>query len=512
MTAMPGEKKQQLVQEALAATKGMKFIPSPGPQTFAYFSKADWLLYGGQGGGGKSALLVGLAMNSHKRSLIMRRKGVDLDALTADAIKFNGSRRGFKGGHRPELVTDDGRLLQFAGCQHLGDEQDWQGKAHDLKAFDEVTQFLEYMVRFICGWNRSSEDGQRCRVVFGSNPPLSSDGQFIIGMFRPWLDLTYHNPAKPGELRWVITDEAGKDHWVDGPEPIERDGKTYRPLSRTFIPAAVSDNPFLSGTDYQKVLDNLPEPLRSAVRDGNFMAARKDDACQVIPSEWVRLAQQRWTPQLPPGIAMTALAVDIAQGGDDETVLATRYGGYFPELVSKPGAETKDGDDIAVLVIRHRRDGCAIILDMGGGYGGGAKMSLAHNQLQATPYFGGGESTATARDGSRLKFFNKRAETYWRMREALDPKQEGGSPVTLPNDPELMADLCAARFDPAQMENKIVKIEDKKEIKKRLGRSPDKGDAVVMCLSEGGLAVLKQVARSGGKLPQVKTGYANRKK
>lgn len=492
----------------------MKFIPSPGPQTFAYFSKADWLLYGGQGGGGKSALLLGLAMNAHKRSLIMRRKYADLDALTEEAIKFNGSRQGFAGAPRPKLVTNDGRLLQFGACQHAGDEEGFQGQAHDMKAFDETAQFMEKQVRFICGWLRSTEPGQRTRVVMGSNPPLSSDGQFLIGMFRPWLDMTHHNPAKPGELRWFITDENGKDFEVDGPNPIERGGITLLPHSRTFIPAAVSDNPFLANTDYQKQLDALPEPLRSAIRDGNFMAARADDECQVIPSAWVMAAQKRWTPILPQGVAMTALAVDIAQGGADDTVLATRYGGYFPDLIQVPGKETKDGDDIAVLVIRHRRDGCAVILDMGGGYGGGAKMSLAHNQLQAVAYFGGGESNATARDGSRLKFQNKRAESYWRMREALDPSQEGGSVIVLPNDPELMADLCSARFDLTKMENKIVQIEKKDEIKKRLGRSPDKGDAVVMCLSEGGSAALKQISRMGrgGATPKRNTGYSNRKR
>lgn len=509
---MPAAEREELEAQVMSATKAKRFIPSPGPQTFAYYSKADLLLYGGQGGGGKSALLIGLAQNEHKRSLIMRRKYADLDALTEEAIKFNGSRAGFAGAPRPKLVTADGRLIQFGACQHLGDEQGWQGQAHDLKGFDEAAQFLEMQIRFIMGWLRSAEPGQRTRGVLGSNPPLSSEGQYLIGMFRPWLDLTYHNPAKPGELRWCITDEKGKDFWVDGPEPIERDGKKYIPTSRTFIPAAVSDNPFLAGTDYQKQLDALPEPLRSAVRDGNFMAARADDECQVIPSEWAMLAQRRWTPNLPAGVAMTALAVDIAQGGADQTVLTTRYGGYFPELVVKPGVETKDGDAIAVLVVENRRDGCAIVLDMGGGYGGGAKMSLAHNQIVAVPFNGGSAAHGVSRDGARLNFHNKRAEGYWRLREALDPSQEGGSAIALPNDQELLAELCSVRFDPAYMERKVVKIEDKREIKKRVGRSPDKADAVMMCLSEGGQAAMKQVARSGAKTPKVNRGYANRKR
>jgi hypothetical protein len=71
------------------------------------------------------------------------------------------------------------------------------------------------------------------------------------------------------------------------------------------------------------------------------------------------------------------------------------------------------------------------------------------------------------------------------MREALDPSQEGGSVVALPPDSELKADLASYRW-----ENTIggIKIEDKEHMRKRLGRSPDKGDAAIMCLSEGGRA------------------------
>jgi hypothetical protein len=512
INTLPAEQKKELEAEVIRATARRKFTPSPGPQTFAYFSKADILLYGGQGGGGKSALGVGLALEEHRRSLIMRRKYADLSALTEEAIKFNGTRKGFASAPRPKLVTDDGRLLEYGACQHLGDEEGFQGQPHDYRYFDEASQFLERQIRYLLGWIRTDVPGQRTRAVLGTNPPLSSDGQYLIGMFRPWLDVTHHNPAKPGELRWFITDEQGKDFEVEGPEPKTHNGKTLRPMSRSFIPAAVSDNPFLANTDYQAKLDALPEPLRSAVRDGNFMAAREDDACQVIPSAWVIAAQKRWQPVLPEGVAMTALAVDIAQGGADQTVLATRYGGYFPELVVKPGTETKDGDDIAVLVLKNRRDRCVVVLDMGGGYGGGAKLRLNDNAIDTTPYNGGAATTATSRDGAKLKFHNKRAEGFWRLREALDPGQEGGSAVSLPSDPELLADLCAVRFDEVYMERKVVKIEDKKEIKKRIGRSPDRADAVVMCLAEGGLAASKQAVRRGGSTPKVNTGYSNRKR
>src|SRR3954468_4307276 len=274
LDALSPEDRQAVKADALAATKDMKWVPNPGPQTEAYFCTADVLLYGGQGGGGKSDLGLGLAFTAHQRSLIMRRKYANLSALTERAISINGSRDGFNGSPPPLLRTGT-RYIQFAGNQHAGDEEDWQGHAFDLKYFDEATQFLESQIRFHLGWLRSTEDGQRVRAVLGTNPPLNADGDWIIGMFRPWLDITHPKPAKHGELRWFVTAPDGSDLEVDGPAPIELEGRKVVPMSRTFIPAALRDNPFLINTNYQANLDGLPEPLRSAVRDGNFMAARQ---------------------------------------------------------------------------------------------------------------------------------------------------------------------------------------------------------------------------------------------
>jgi len=120
-----------------------KFVPNPGPQTEAYLSKADILLYGGAAGGGKSGLLLGLALCEHKRSLIMRRQYADIQALTDELLKFNGSRSGFVGGNRPKLRTDDGSLVEVGAAKNAGDEWSWQGQAHDGLLLDEVTHFRE---------------------------------------------------------------------------------------------------------------------------------------------------------------------------------------------------------------------------------------------------------------------------------------------------------------------------------------------------------------------------------
>ena len=51
----------------------MAWVPNPGPQAQAFLCEADELFYGGEAGGGKTDLGIGLALSAHKRSLLLRR-------------------------------------------------------------------------------------------------------------------------------------------------------------------------------------------------------------------------------------------------------------------------------------------------------------------------------------------------------------------------------------------------------------------------------------------------------
>lgn len=491
-----------------------KFIPSPGPQTDAWNSKADILLYGGQAGGGKTALGIGLALCAHKRSLLMRRQGVDLGAMIDELLNFNGSRDGFNGKPPQSLrTTTDGipRFIEFGHAQNAGDERGWMGRAHDFLYIDEATHFLESQIRFLMGWVRTTDPQQRCRVILGTNPPISSDGEWVVGMFAPWLDPLHPNPAKPGELRWYVTDMEGKDVEVVGPEPYTLPGtnKTLKPLSRTFIPARLADNPFLARTDYQAKLDNLPEPLRSAVRDGNFMIARPDAERQIIPTAWVHEAQRRWKEDGWKNVQMTSIGMDCAGGGEDAAVIARRHAGWFAPLICIKGSQTADGTAMAAEVMKVRKDAAPVIVDVGGGYAGAVIERFKDNDIEYRR-FNGAHKTADKANGTNIGFANERTKAYWRMREALDPDQEGGSIIALPPDTDLRIELCAVTFDARALEvgGKYL-AESKDAIRTRLERSTDRADAVVMALSAGsheakpkrfGLKRLPQVVMRGPKV------------
>ena len=68
------------------------------------------------------------------------------------------------------------------------------------------------------------------------------------------------------------------------------------------------------------------------------------------------------------------------------------------------------------------------------------------------------------------------------MREDLDP--DTGQDLSIPPNRSLLADLCSVRWKLApngiQVESKGTNKEDEQwSVRKRLGRSPDEGDALV---------------------------------
>lgn len=466
------------VQEAEAPPK--LWAPNPGPQKDAFETKADFTFYGGAAGGGKTDLLLGLALSAHRRSILFRREYAQLKAVIERAREIIGEHGRYTVNEKLWRLPEIGRYLEFGAVQRAGDERKFQGRPHDLKAFDELPHFTEQQFRFLCGWLRTTERGQRCRVVAAGNPPTDAEGDWVIRFWGPWLDPQHPNPAKPGELRWFAVLD-GEEVEVENGRPFRHKGEVIRAKSRTFVPARVEDNPYYMATDYVSTLQALPEPLRSMLLQGRFDAGREDNPWQVIPSGWVKAAQQRWEEgKRPEDAPMTAVGVDVAQGGRDETVLSPRWDNWFGKQRCVAGADTPDGPTVAALVMSALRDGAQVNIDLSGGWGGSA---FDHLRTAGVPIAGlNGAERSEARDRSgRLGFFNRRAEWWWRFREALDP--DYGEGIALPPDPRLYADLCAARW---VLTSRGIKIEDKDEIIKRIGRSPDRGEAAVYSLAADG--------------------------
>lgn len=465
---------------ARARSQQVAWRPNAGRQQQAYECEADELFYGGQAGGGKTDLLIGLAGTAHVTSVIFRREFPRLRAVIERSraiYNADGDDAG-KDSYNESLHIwrlqsgTTKRSIEFGSMQYEKDKEGQRGRPRDFYGFDEITEFTENQYRFVTAWNRTTIPGQRCRIVAAGNPPTTAEGEWVIRYWAPWLDSTHPNPAKPGEIRWFARID-DKDVEVPDSSPFQHNGETLKPRSRSFIPAGLDDNPYLRETDYRAILQSLPEPLRSQMLHGSFTASVSDHPWQLIPTAWIRAAMKRERPATM--AAQNAIGIDVARGGADKSVFASVRGFVFDDLVKLPGVATLDSNVIVQQVFNMRSGKPRIGVDV---IGVGA---AAYDSLRATAFapdvlsvhFGMGTD---ATDGSgQLKFRNVRAESYWKLREALDPTKGAG--LCLPDDLELLGELAAPRWS---VSGGRITIEEKDRIKDRIGRSPDSADAVAI--------------------------------
>jgi len=419
-------------------------------------------------------LLLGLALTEYTQSIIFRRQSVQLlgieNRLLDEILK---SRKNWNG--QDNILRLPDRTIELGSCNNPGDEIKYQGRPHQFKGFDEITHFTEAQFRFLTGWLRTTQEGVRCRVIAAGNPPTEAEGEWVISYWGPWLDPLHPNPAKPGELRWYAMID-GVDTPVDSGTPFNHKGELITPKSRTFIPSHVEDNPFLMSTGYKATLQALPEPLRSQMLKGDFMAGKTDNPWQVFPTGWVDMAMARWTPDGKKG-QMDSLGCDVARGGRDKTQISTRYANWYDWIKSFPGSDTPNGQIVAGLIMSVVRDAAPIHIDIGG-VGSSPYDFLNENSVQVLGINNAGTDRSkdqVDKASGLLKFRNNRSFLAWRFRESLEP--EKGDNIALPPDPELKADLCALRW---KLTAGGILIESKEEVIKRIHRSPDKGDATIL--------------------------------
>ena len=481
------ERIKALSPEARAALEAMVnahgrplWEPQPGPQRAAYYSDADIVFYGGAAGGGKTEILLGLAITAQEHSIIFRREAVQLIGIEERMAQILGSRNGYNS-QTGVWRLPDSKVLELGSVKEPGDWVKYQGRPHDFKGFDEITHFTELQFRTLIGWLRTDNPSIRQRVIAAGNPPTTAEGEWVKRFWAAWLDPNHPNPAKPGELRWYVTNEKGEDEGVPDGTPVMVGNDMMQPKSRTFIPSSVDDNIFLLSTGYKATLQSLPEPLRSQMLRGDFNAGAVDPAWQAIPTEWVKAAMARWKPRDAKG-DMTALGLDPARGGVDKTSAARRHGTWFDEIISVPGALTKDGPTAAGFVVPLVRNGACICVDSIG-IGSSALDFIKGMNLNVLAVNGSETSHARAKAGD-MRFRNRRAEMYWLLREALDPTNP--DPIALPNDQELLGDLTAVRYKVVTLgQSTALQMRSKDEVREALGRSPDKGDAVAMTFVDG---------------------------
>jgi phage terminase large subunit len=180
-------------------------------------------------------------------------------------------------------------------------------------------------------------------------------------------------------------------------------------------------------------------------------------------------AAQRRT--LEPGWPLV-IACDVARFGSDQTVLAVRHGNVVRIAKTYGGRDTMQTVGEITQLARERRADHGrrptIVVD-DAGLGGGVTDRLRElGEFRVIDY-------NAARKASRpSEYPNRRSEDWFALSELLPE-------LDLDPDEGLAADLLAPRYSLDSQARRVV--EAKAETKKRLRRSPDRADAVVMSLS-----------------------------
>lgn len=226
----------------------------------------------------------------------------------------------------------------------------------------------------------------------------------------------------------------------------------------------------------------------------------------LIRRSWVDDAVERWQSQeyrtSIPVHAEAVAALDPARFGSDKSALAIRRGPVLERIEVWGGLDTMATCGRALEVLRahgvpllSRDDGDAFRASLAEsgqpwrltrrlwvdeiGIGSGIVDRLAE-QGRAVKAFNSSKTPEWPAEAARMA--NDRARIYWNLRTLLEQGR-----IALPPDASLLEELCATRWRVSSA-GKIL-IEPKAELRDRLGRSPDRADAVAMAFADFGRAV-----------------------
>jgi hypothetical protein len=245
-------------------------------------------------------------------------------------------------------------------------------------------------------------------------------------------------------------------------------------LHRPYLPLPAS---------WRKITDNQFSHMVLA----RYPASSTD---QLISEEWIDAAVTRWHSyvarfgELPPKGSKAILGVDVGEMGSDISAVALRYGGWVPHFITWTGVDVLvSGEKIAELFIEY--NGMRINVDstgVGAGVAPQAARSLRAkgvrlNRSEVNRVMVAESPTKETEHG---QFAMLRDQLLWELRDWL--REDPGA--MLPPDDELREELLAFSYETNQKGK--IKVTDKASLRVRLGRSPNKADALALTFASEG--------------------------
>ena len=241
------------------------FKPNDGPQTEFLASSEREVLYGGSAGGGKSYAMLAdpLRYMGHPQfsGLLLRHTTEELRELIFKSQElYPKIWPGIKWSERKmQWTAPSGARLWMSYLDRDEDVLRYQGLAFSWIGFDELTQWATpYAWNYMRSRLRSTATDLPIFMRATTNPG---------GRGHHWVKKMFIDPS-PYNRSFDATD-------IDTTEVLRYPAghsKAGKPLfKRRFIPARLSDNPYLSQAgDYEAMLLSLPEQQRRQLLDGDW--------------------------------------------------------------------------------------------------------------------------------------------------------------------------------------------------------------------------------------------------
>jgi len=177
----------------------------------------------------------------------------------------------------------------------------------------------------------------------------------------------------------------------------------------------------------------------------------------------------------------TVLGVDVARYGEDSSVIAVRAGLWVKVILTKTKTDITGIADWAKNLSKVYQADAIIVDTIGLGVG-------CHDILLRSGYFSIDGNFSKKAQKENI-YHNKRAESYFKLKEAMDRG------LSIPHDDDLAEELLAIEYEFTSAGR--TKIVEKDKIKKTLGRSPDKADALALTYFTDVFATTTEADRSG---------------
>jgi hypothetical protein len=254
-----------LEEQGIEETANVLFKPNPGPQTDFLAAGEREVLYGGSAGGGKSYAMLAdpLRYMGHPQfsGLLLRHTTEELRELIFKSQElYPKIWPGIKWSERKmQWTAPSGARLWMSYLDRDEDVLRYQGLAFSWIGFDELTQWsTPYAWDYMRSRLRSTAPDLPIFMRATTNPGGRGHG---------WVKKMFIDPAPYGKKFDATNIETNEV--LRYPAGHSKAGKAL--FKRRFIPARLSDNPFLSQSgDYEAMLLSLPEQQRRQLLEGDW--------------------------------------------------------------------------------------------------------------------------------------------------------------------------------------------------------------------------------------------------